>query len=347
MFESVHIENFRAVKSADIENLKQINVFFGKNNCGKTSILEAIFLLSGISNPLLPLNINAMRGYTGVTEKDMLLDFHNLTTDDIVISCQAESNRSLHIRQFKSTAKDVSIEDLKSGSSEAASHFHGLSMEYFVGNSATTYKSNVVIPSDTHVKKFRIKKDERYQEKSYAEYIPANYMQISMLKKYAQIITQKQNQAIVDVLRVIEPSIKNIQLVGDKVMVDTGLSQLLPINMLGDGIRKIFSIIVTICCCKGGMLFVDEVDNGFHFSAMKTLWTAILSMAEANDVQMFITSHNIDSLKGLLQAYAEHSDKQDHLSVYKIIKKSDASIVPLRYDYAKVQYMVEQEMELR
>ena len=131
------------------------------------------------------------------------------------------------------------------------------------------------------------------------------------------------------------------------MMVDIGLSQLLPINVLGDGIRKIFSILVTIAYCRNGILLVDEVDNGFHYSAMKILWDAILRMARENNVQLFISSHNIDSLKGLLQTCSSNPQEQEELSVYKLMRKPDDEILPLRYDYPKLQYMIDQEMEIR
>ena len=63
MFHNIEINRFRGVKYSKIVGLKQINLFFGKNNCGKSSILDAIFLISGISNPKLPLNINIIRNY--------------------------------------------------------------------------------------------------------------------------------------------------------------------------------------------------------------------------------------------------------------------------------------------
>lgn len=64
MFNKIEIERFRGIKHASIENFKQINLFFGKNNCGKSSLLESLFLASGLSNPLLPIHVNFMRGYS-------------------------------------------------------------------------------------------------------------------------------------------------------------------------------------------------------------------------------------------------------------------------------------------
>ena len=63
MFSRIEIERFRSIRYARIEGFKQINLFFGKNNCGKSSLLESLFLVSGLSNPLLPMHINIMRGY--------------------------------------------------------------------------------------------------------------------------------------------------------------------------------------------------------------------------------------------------------------------------------------------
>ncbi|WP_462136871.1 AAA family ATPase, partial [Candidatus Mycalebacterium sp.] len=48
-FKSIKIENFRGIESLKIDNLERINLFVGKNNCGKTTILESIYLLSGMS----------------------------------------------------------------------------------------------------------------------------------------------------------------------------------------------------------------------------------------------------------------------------------------------------------
>ena len=43
MFDKIEIERFRGIKYASIEGFKQINLFFGKNNCGKSSLLESLF----------------------------------------------------------------------------------------------------------------------------------------------------------------------------------------------------------------------------------------------------------------------------------------------------------------
>lgn len=98
MFEKIEIERFRGIKSGKVEGLKQLNLFFGKNNCGKSSILDSIFLITGLSNPILPLNINFLRDYRRFDRQDVILDFYALdATMPIVLKAYNNELRELSI----------------------------------------------------------------------------------------------------------------------------------------------------------------------------------------------------------------------------------------------------------
>ena len=112
MFDKVTIDRFRGISHADISGFKRINLFFGKNNCGKSSLLEAIFLACGQSNPLLPLNINNFRDYRKIQKKDISLDFYKLDTEkDIQISLYNEEIRNLTISFFEQVSRDIKLEE--------------------------------------------------------------------------------------------------------------------------------------------------------------------------------------------------------------------------------------------
>ena len=98
MFEKVIIERFRGIRYACIEDFKQINLFFGKNNCGKSSLLESLFLASGLSNPLLPVHINIMRGYNKARYNDLKFEFFNL-----------DSTQPIHIQMVDGEIRDLNI----------------------------------------------------------------------------------------------------------------------------------------------------------------------------------------------------------------------------------------------
>lgn len=98
MFVRIEIERFRSIRYARIEGFKQINLFFGKNNCGKSSLLESLFLGSGLSNPLLPMHINIMRGYSKSRLEDLKFDFYNLDTA-----------KPIHIRMEDGEVRDLQM----------------------------------------------------------------------------------------------------------------------------------------------------------------------------------------------------------------------------------------------
>ncbi len=76
-YSSILIENFRGISKLELSDLKKINLLVGRNNCGKTSILEAIFLLSGMSNPQLPINIHSFRNLILTKDEDFQFMFYN------------------------------------------------------------------------------------------------------------------------------------------------------------------------------------------------------------------------------------------------------------------------------
>ncbi|MDR1341413.1 MAG: hypothetical protein LBK58_15375 [Prevotellaceae bacterium] len=90
----------------------------GENNSGKTSVLESIFLLSGISNPQLALNINLMHGLN-VAEDSLKYIFHNLETNDkplIIGDFSQNTNRKIEIspifeKNVVSKEIDTSLQD--------------------------------------------------------------------------------------------------------------------------------------------------------------------------------------------------------------------------------------------
>lgn len=51
LFDSLEIRQFRAFDFIKIEQLGHINLFLGKNNVGKSTLLEALFLHANLGSP--------------------------------------------------------------------------------------------------------------------------------------------------------------------------------------------------------------------------------------------------------------------------------------------------------
>ena len=111
MFNKIEIERFRGIKHASIEGFKQINLFFGKNNCGKSTLLESLFLLTGLSNPLFLINLNLFREYKKFGLDDLKLNFYNLdSTQSIHILVDDKETRDLKINVIEKDKNNIVID---------------------------------------------------------------------------------------------------------------------------------------------------------------------------------------------------------------------------------------------
>lgn len=344
MIKNAEIHNFRGIRQTVINDFSRINVFFGKNNCGKSSLLEALFLVTGISNPILPITINNLRGYIRTKREDLATDFYN---QDISIPILLKSELDTEIREveislIQSNSKKVNLAELAGGSNTIAGSFYGIKHEFRLNGNR--YHSELVIPEDTE-SQAKVNVDNRYSERILSEYIPSNYPLIDYSQHLEQLFKNKQEDKVLKTLRQIDKRIVGITIVGKQLMVDTGDNRRYPINMMGDGMRKIVSLLANLYDRKSGILLIDEVDNGFHFSAMPILWKAIIDAAVTNEIQVFATTHNIDSLKGLNQACGEMNFEE--ISLYKLIGKQNGDLVSVRYNPSQLAFSLEQELELR
>lgn len=348
MFRKVDVHNFRGIKNASIEQLGQVNLFWGKNNCGKSSLLDAIFLVTGQSNPLLPVNINRMRDYRGVSEKDFGLNFYNFDTQNAInIVAYNQEPRSLSITELKASSSEVNI--LNEGadlSSTAQNRQYGYNLT-FSSHGEEMHSRLVLQPTDGSTIEQRIEMDSRYNETIQCRYLSPKYDFQLSVDGLAQVMKNKDEGYILEALRVVEPKIRDIQVSLVDILVDIGLSQRIPINLLGDGTRKMLAIASVIFECKNGVILIDEVSNGFHYSVMANLWKVILKAAYDNNVQVFATTHDLDSIKGLSRAVADSPGlSEDFVSSFKL-QKNGENLVAYRYTPKQLAFAIEQEIEMR
>lgn len=348
MFHNIEINRLRGIKHSKIEGLKQINLFFGKNNCGKSSLLDAIFLISGISNPKLPLNVNIIRNYRRLEPSDMKLDFYSLDmSSPIVIKAENDETRELQISVVESSSSKVNLlgEDNNVASTDPDNKY-GLVLKYKVEEHA--YESSIIMShSSNNSLEQRIKIPAHYKEKVTCRYLNPKFDFTTSIDGLVNVIKNKDEAFIVNALRLIEPNIKDFVLSQNEVLVDIGLDKRIPINMMGDGARKILSILTTIYECKNGIVLIDELSNGFHYSVMKGVWRAIISVAKKNNVQIFATTHDLDSIKGLRDAAKSGEEYDDSIVCFKLQRTADYELKSYTYSLDSVDYSLTQEIEIR
>lgn len=349
MIKDIKINNFKSIYKADIKGFRRINLLFGKNDCGKTTLLESIYLLMRF-DPSCPLLLNTLRGYDKTDEKDLYLNFHNLNIDKpITISSDEEIERKMDISLFKSYSNAVDIDSLKDNfSNEREDGYYGLKMNYFLDKQK--YHSEIIFQEK--VRQFKIDNDKTYKKTIKCKYLPINYDEIDY-DGFKEIIQNEKEDLVLETLKMIEPTIKDIQMIGDDIFVGVdGLDRRIPINCMGDGIRRLLSMISAIYKCRSieerqGVLLIDAIDSCFHYSVMKKIWKVLLDSAKRNGVQIFATTHNIDSIKGFNEAIKEENANEEAIAFKLLHISNDDELKALAYDSQQINYLLEHETEIR
>jgi len=356
------INNFRGVRSAEIEGFKRINFFLGKNNSCKTTILEAIFLNIGLTNPMLSININRLRDLRQTEADDFRFIFYNLDYQNIP-KFESHFDENNHVRTLE-------IVPHKCSSTNGSLNKKELDEDIIISSIETSLEKKAVdgITLKTSIKErrqqrkffsseviregisFLITEPKEYKESVTGVFLFSSSPDPKLDTRLERLIVKKAHKPIVDILNTIDNSIRDLSLgTNGMIYFDIGIERLIPINLAGDGIRSILSILVTVADTKDGIIVIDEIDTGLHFSSQSTLLKAVLQATEEYNVQIFATTHNYETLRNLKDVL-DNEEMERHrteIKTFTLRRTPDNKINSYSYDYEKLHYAIGQEIEIR
>lgn len=333
MLKSLIIENFRCFPHFELSNLGRVNLLVGKNNSGKSSILEAIRLLH--SQGLLSdfAEIARVRNEYDYEFKDSdtieFSDFffgrnpeHDSFFELIGIQEKPNDDNMSEERQIKALVKY-----------EYKAKF-GQMLYEIVPELRINNKTQEKRPSFSLFAQ-NIKLLHKYSKKDsnhITKLIPSQSLAMSeVIDLFEKIeLTEKENW-VYHALRSIDSSIERIAPVNRKsnasfrVKLD-GCNNPVSIGSMGDGIYRILGLALSIVNIKDGILLVDEIDTGLHYTAMNDMWKMIWQTANDLNVQVFATTHSNDCWKSLAELAGTLEDNNDGIAIHRIEKERNHSI---------------------
>ncbi|HEG2606982.1 AAA family ATPase [Campylobacter sp. W0066.1] len=295
MIKTIKITNFRGLKDLEIKDFKRFNIFVGENSCGKTSILEAIFMCYSQEEANSLIRIQNFRR-TMVIPANLSSIFYNFDflTPVKIHSNYDEKNIQVQI-QPKTESESISQEKFKQ-SSMLEQNINGLNFtrihEKKEFNSHFSIQFNGDIQDST-------KSDE--QLPLLALYLPSDIEQWG-LKYFIDIVRkEKKRDELLGYLRLFDERIIDIETQANSVLVNLkNIEKLIDINFLGEGFKKYTCILALMlaanqwhtrfCVC------IDEIENGLHFSSTQKLLKSILKLSKKLDFQFFFTTHSLEFL---------------------------------------------------
>jgi len=351
MFNTIKIKNLRAVTELEVDNLGRVNLFVGQNNCGKTTLLEAFFFLIGATNPRLPINANIFRGLGFLRNEWWDTFFHNLDSSmNIIISgsiSNTKEERKLVIRPIiekQVTAESVSPDmvsiNVNGGDSKPAFMPDGLELLYTSSKDPTAkIQSRIVLKGDQLL-------TEGTRESSIRGVFVGPSTKFDWKPRFSSIQRKKKINELVSSLKEIDPSILDIRLNDVGILeADVGLPSLIPVNLLGGGVINFLSVALAMLDSKDGIVLIDEIENGLHYSTLHKLWKVIFNWSQDLNVQVFVSSHSNECIK----AFNESVDTtlfQSEARLYRIERK-DEKFRTVEYSKENLAESFESNWEVR
>lgn len=330
------IQNFRGIKKAEIKNFTNLNIFVGENNCGKTSILEALWVFSGMGQATLGFRINSFRSIVNFKDLDLLFYNQNLKNKPII----------------QSNSKKVTLKLSKKENTilNTTKNFNTLENTYFDTLKAICFdKETKKTESELYLENGQIKeKNHRLKLPFNARIATGNLGNEINLKGIDFIRDYGKSETITKILKKIDPLVENWEMgTHNQVKIKIkGAPKLRSLNAMGDGLKKVFSLMSKMYDLEYNVLLIDEIENGLHYKSIKVVLESLLEFINLFPAtQIFATTHSLDFLKSIGDLMAEnlHYEK---IKVFSVRKYDDEHKI-WEYKKENILYAMEQETEIR
>jgi AAA15 family ATPase/GTPase len=353
-FKNIKIKNFRGIEHLTIDDFSRVNVFLGQNNSGKSSILECLMLIMGVSNPDLPQAINSFRTRTYYSSfADISYMFHNVDIrQKPEISAELLDNTkrylTLELTYVFDKTDQSEVHDGKIPTSETKTFLNTLRMlfEIFTGNNRNSYVSSLSI--DQKGIAINRKIADGYLEKNSLALLPADLSVGNPINDLVELAKRMKKDVVIEQLKKFDPRITMLEILNNVAYIGLeGVNQLLAVNMMGDGLRRYLNIVAASANPMNNIILIDEIDNGLHYSAYKKLWEAIFALATETNKQIFVTTHSKETLYRLNEMLEEHKEYQDALRLYTIENTKLKGHQAYKYTFEGLSEACHNNVELR
>lgn len=376
MITSLIVRNFRIFKDIKIDKLSRVNLFVGKNNSGKSCLIEALQIYAVKGDPKHLLDIIAARdeeGASSQSESDTLSTqdsilpfsylFHGYTLPEIGEEPIEIGTLEGDPQLLKIALKAFQIiEDEEGKRRRTPVEKDDISDEYVdiqFALEATQGKEkchHISLNSAVNPMRNRLYQGIRNVNINH-QVVPTTNLSTDVLSQlWDKINLTDLEDEVISCLKIIDPGIEGIALVGDAngklgrrsrripIIRYKGAKERIPLKTMGDGMTRLFHIILALVNAKNGLLLIDEFENGLHWSTLSTIWHTVIRLAKKLNIQIIATTHSRDCIKGFHDAW--ESDLSS-ASFYRLEADPDKGQKAIRYNCETLSDAIETEIEVR
>lgn len=369
MLTSLNIENYRRFKRYRLAGLSRVNLLVGKNNCGKTSVLEAVHLLRSGGDPSVLARIAAQRGELTFTDEygepyrdgplpvvSHFFHGHGIEGGSYLRLCGNDGADEVRVEVVDRYQQPKPYDPGVNTESPLALAIEGLAYSGMAGpREIDIFEDGALDPK--HISRLRSSPVRAGR----ANGQPAQFLSLDLLKTrrlakaWDTALQEGREGHVVEALRILDRRLANVYfLSGEEVRHSGGVAGILveldgarerePLGSQGDGMAWLLALAIALTQSDGGPLLVDEIDTALHYSIMGDMWRLVVETARRYNVQVFATTHSHDCVRGLAWFCENHPELGTEVSLQKLDPGTEEAVA---LDAEQILIAQEQRMEVR
>jgi AAA15 family ATPase/GTPase len=381
MLKSFQISNFRLFQHLEIGRLNRVNLIVGKNNAGKSTFLEAVSLYASNASPSVFIDLVESRQENWVSEAQP--QSQNFTGNSVrhlffghklpkigeqgILMGEVSSNTKIHVSaaayQNKSDDEDTVRKIRISGVQLDLFDEDPSSFEVFLvaeegertrrlfrldGEDMRSIRRNTAL---------RLYQRQDIEPKLICQVVSTGNMSNRKLAALWDLTSLTNLESdVISSLGIIDHRVSGVAFVEDinqnqkrtgenriPLIKLEGIDEPLPLKSMGDGMTRLFHIIVALVNAQNGLLLIDEFENGLHWSVQPSVWDIVFQLAEKLNVQVFATTHSRDCVQGFDSAW----NKYPTLGAFFRLDAKDGSIRSTEYTAETLTDAIDMDVEVR
>ena len=352
MITKASVRDFRGIKALELQDLGRICLISGKNNVGKSSLLDAIFLFMDHTSNDSFAKVNAFRGSYSTGAVEAWEPFFRNMDADRTISISIGENDSIFSLEYEKDTTYLPVSDntmpedilaqFRTATRESYSLRFRFSGEGYQEQGHFFAAPNGVLRQMTTT----------LQGNEIRPMTPTRFLNASLSRSLegvadgiGRLELSSRKQMVIEVLRRLDSSIEDIITISRQ-----GVTQLhvrahgkwIPIQFAGDGVLRLLQICLALLENNNGLVLIDEIEAGLHYSAYGPLWKAVEDLISLTGCQVIATTHSYEMI-----SVTRDSIVDEGAFAYYRIGRTSSGEAAHRYSHAMLDSALDSEMEVR
>jgi len=333
MLKEIEIQNFRCFEKIKISGFERVNLIGGKNNAGKTALLEALFLNVAPKASSLAMLKELRREPSKAIEAmpDRAWDnlFYELKKDRFIVIIGKDDNNNTDQVEIKveiNSLKSIIIIEFMRNKDKSTSSLTKVPARRLMSYDISTIDEIPIIPS----------------------FIRSSGKKLT--EAYDNARLDEKDSEILKAFQVIDPTIESVESfsIGEPTLyLRRKGEKRFPLSLFGDVMNRVAYIMLKLVSNKHKILLIDEIENGIHYTSQRDFWRVLFRLAVELDTQIFATTHSLE----MLQAFADvglEPNQECSSAYFELAKKPKTNqIIGIRRDLETLNYALEHQKGVR